>query len=345
MRHSFTAIDNGEQLDDLLSQPTEGTLETFQRMEGDLLILGVGGKMGGSLARMAKRASEAVGKPRRIIGVSRFGNGDLASRLESWGIETISADLLQPNTLDTLPDAPNVVFMAGMKFGSTAQEPLTWAMNSYLPGRVCERYRSSKIVAFSTGNVYPFTPLAYGGSIESDPPAPVGEYAMSCLGRERIFSYFSETLGFPSVLLRLNYAIALRYGVLTDIGLKVWEGKPIDLRMGAVNVLWQGDANAMALQAFDLAASPTRILNLAGPEQVSIRRVAETFGKLMDNPPSFIGEEAQTALLNNGQEATRCFGYPKVDVQTMIHWTAEWIRNHGELLGKPTKFEVRDGQF
>jgi nucleoside-diphosphate-sugar epimerase len=338
-------IRDSAHLDDLLSEPTEGVLQSFRRLQGDLLILGVGGKMGPSLAQMARRASDAVGADRRIIGVSRFSSEGLQQQLQRRGIETVPCDLLDADALAKLPDAPNIVFMAGMKFGSTGQEPLTWAMNSYLPGMVCQRFRNSRIVAFSTGNVYPLSPIALGGSVETDPPGPVGEYAMSCLGRERILEHFSRTLSLPVAILRLNYAVAIRYGVLVDIARSVWQERPIPLAMGVINVIWQADANAMALQAFDHVSSPPFIVNIAGPEQVSVQRVAQQFGEQMGKSPIFQGEAAPNALLSNGQMGHRLFGYPRVGVAQMVRWIADWVMRGGEDLGKPTHFETRDGRF
>jgi len=342
-------IRDGEHLDDLLSEPSEGVIETMRRMKGDLLVLGVGGKMGPSLARMARRACTAAGVQRRIAGVSRFrvpsGCGGLEAQLGAWGIETLRCDLLDKEELNRLPDFPNVMFMAGMKFGSTGQEAMTWAMNGYLPGMVCEKFRHSRIVAFGTGNVYPLTPIGLGGSVETDAPGPVGEYAMSCLGRERIIEHYSRTLDIPAAILRLNYAVAIRYGVLADVARLVWQERPVSLAMGVANVIWQADANAMALQAFDHAASPPFVVNIAGPEQVSIRRAAEQFGALMGKTPVFEGEERPNALLSNGQLGHRLFGYPSVPVQQMIQWIAGWVMRGGEDLNKPTHFEVRDGKF
>jgi nucleoside-diphosphate-sugar epimerase len=338
-------IRDGAQLDELLSEPSEGAIASMGRLEGDLMILGVGGKMGPSLARMARRASEAAGVSRRILGVSRFSSGNLEAQLNDYGVETLKCDLLSEEELDRLPDIPNILFMAGMKFGSTGQEPLTWAMNSYLPGMICRKFRHSKIVAFGTGNVYPMTPVTLGGSVETDACGPTGEYAMSCLGRERIIEHFSRTLEIPTAILRLNYAVAVRYGVLVDVARQVWEEKPISLAMGVANVIWQGDANAMALQALDHVSSPPFVINIAGPEQISIRRAAEQFGALMNRSPVFVGEEAPNALLSNGQLAHRLLGYPRVSVQQMIHWIADWVMRNGESLNKPTHFEVRDGKF
>ena len=338
-------ISDIEQLEEILSEPTEGVIETLGRLDGDIIILGVAGKMGPSLARMAKRASDAAGVDRRIIGVSRFSSGDEASKLASFGIETIKCDLLDPEQLNALPDVPNVVYMAGMKFGSTGQEALTWAMNAYLPGKVCEKYRSSRIVAFSTGNIYGLTPLTLGGSDESDAPNPTGDYAISALGRERMFEHFSRTMGIPVSIIRLNYAVEMRYGVLVDVARKVFAGEPIDLTMGNANVIWQGDANAMSLQSFDYAASPPFMLNVAGPEMMSIRRAVEEFGSLMGKDVEFHGTESPDALLSNGQLGHWLFGYPSVPARRMVHWIADWVTRGGESLGKPTHFEARDGKF
>ncbi|WP_395088713.1 NAD-dependent epimerase/dehydratase family protein [Armatimonas sp.] len=331
-----------EELEDRLSEPTPAVVAALDALDGNLMILGAAGKMGPTLARMAKRA---VGKSRRVIAVSRFSDLTARAALECAGVETITADLLDVDALLALPDVPNIVFMAGMKFGATGNEPLTWAMNSFLPGLVCQRFTTSRIAAFSTGNVYPLTPLHQGGSIETDAPGPVGEYAQSCLGRERIFQYFAESYETPVSILRLNYAVELRYGVLCDIARKVWEGTPISVAMAAVNVVWQGDANACALQSLAHASSPASIFNLAGPEQLSVRRIAEQLGTLLGKEPIFEGEESTHALLSNGQKAHRAFGYPTVGVEQILEWTAQWIKNSGPTFGKPTKFEVRDGKF
>ncbi len=334
-----------EHLEDLLSEPTDAVIDTLGRLDGDLLLLGVGGKMGPTLARMARRASDATGVRRRVLGVSRFSGDGLEERLRAHGVETLRGDLLDPAQLAALPDAANVVFMTGMKFGSTGQEALTWAMNSYLPGMVAQRYRGSRIVAFSTGNVYGLSPAYLGGSRETDAPAPVGEYALSCLGRERIFEHFSRTLGIPMALLRLNYATELRYGVLVDLAQRVLAGDPVDLAMGCFNAIWQADANAMALGAFAHVSSPPLVLNLAGPEVLSVRRVAEEFGRLLNRPVRFDGIEAGDALLSNGQLGHRLFGYPRVTAGQMVRWIADWLGRGGPTLGKPTHFEARDGKF
>ncbi|HYM10202.1 MAG TPA: NAD(P)-dependent oxidoreductase, partial [Bryobacterales bacterium] len=314
-------------------------------LRGDLLVLGVGGKMGPSLARLAARASREAGVPRRIIGVSRFSTPGLAAELQAAGIETIACDLLDRGALEALPDCPNVVFMTGRKFGSTGRESLTWAMNVVAPALAAERFRASRIVAFSTGNVYPLAPVSSGGPAESDPPTPVGEYAQSCLGRERMFQYFSETWGTPAVILRLNYAIDLRYGVLHDVAQKVWRREPIDLSMGCVNVIWQRDANSIALRAFAHCQSPPLLLNLTGPETVFIRWLALEFGKILGVEPSFSGAEAATALLSNAALCARLFGPAETSLDQMVRWVAHWVKTGGRSLDKPTHFESRDGKF
>jgi len=338
-------IESVEQLEDLLSDPTPAAIDAMRNISGDLIVLGVAGKMGPTLARMAKRASDAADVKRRVTGVSRFSNADEEARLRAHGIETIKADLLDQAALNRLPDAPNVLYMAGMKFGATGKESLTWAMNTYLPGMVCNRYSKSRIVAFSTGNVYGLTPVSGGGSIEADAPNPVGEYAMSCLGRERMFEHFSRTLSIPMAIIRLNYASEMRYGVIVDVAQKVWAGETIDLAMGHFNVIWQGDANAMTLAAFNHVRTPPLLLNVAGPEIVKVREVAETCGRLMNKPVKFSGIEAPDALLSNGQLGYQLAGRPRVPLERQLRWVAQWVMSGGASLGKPTHFEARNGKF
>ena len=333
------------QLESYLSEPTDEVIATIAALEGDILILGVGGKMGPTLAKQAKRAIDRAGITKKVIGVSRFSTPSVQENLQEAGIETIVADLLSENSLQNLPNISNVILMAGRKFGSTGNESLTWAMNSYMPGRVAEKFRSSRLVIFSTGNVYPLIPISHGGATESSPVAPIGEYAQSCLSRERICTYFSSQFRTPMAILRLNYAIDLRYGILLDIAEKVYAEEAISLEMGNVNVIWQGDANAVALRAFAHCQSPPLILNLTGPETVSIRYLASCFGTLFKKPPRFEGEEAATALLSNASRCHQLFGYPRVSLGQMIEWVAEWVRIDGTTLRKPTHFEVRDGKF
>jgi nucleoside-diphosphate-sugar epimerase len=341
----LAAIADTEQLDDLLSEPTPLAVETLARLDGDVLLLGVGGKMGPTLARMARRATDAAGTRRRVIGVARFSNPDHEGWLRRHGVETVRCDLLDPGQLERLPDAPNVVFMTGMKFGSTGREALTWAMNCHLPALVAQRFRRSRIVAFSTGNVYGLSPVALGGSVETDALNPVGEYAMSCVGRERMLEHFSRTYGTPMAILRLNYATEMRYGVLVDVARRVWAGEPVPLAMGHLNALWQGDANAMALCSFARAASPPFVVNLAGPETLSVCGLAEEFGRLMGKDVKFTGTEAGDALLSNGHLGYQLYGYPRVSARQMITWIADWVKRGGPRLDKPTHFESRDGRF
>jgi nucleoside-diphosphate-sugar epimerase len=330
-----------EQLEDILSTPSHADVDAMAALGGDLMILGVAGKMGPSLAHLARRAAPH----KRVIGVARFSNPAVREELESWGVETISADLLEPHALGALPDAPNIIYMAARKFGSTGNEGLTWAMNTFLPGLVAERFRHARIVAFSTGNVYPLMPVLHGGPDESCPPVPVGEYGQSALGRERMFEYFSARHGTPVTLLRLNYAIDLRYGVLLDIGQKVFERRPVNLKMGHANVIWQGDANSICLRSFALAKSPPDVLNLTGPETVSVRWAAHRFAARFGIEPILEGTESDTALLSNAARCHKLFGYPSVTVEQMIEWIADWIGMGGATHNKPTHFEVRDGKF
>lgn len=333
------------ELEDRLSEPTPGVIETLRDLPGDLLFLGVAGKMGPTLARMARRASDAAGTARRVIGVSRFSDASQIKQLNAHGIETIRCDLMDEAAVAQLPEVENIVYCAAMKFGSTGNESLTWAMNTWLPSVVCRKFRRSRIVAFSTGNVYGLVPVSGGGSVETDPPQPVGEYAMSCLGRERMFEHFSRTLGIPTTLLRLNYACELRYGVLVDLARKIWTGQPVDLGMGWFNCLWQGDANAQTLQALALTTSPPFVLNLTGPELLRVRDVAEDLGRRLNRPVTFTGNESGSALLNNAAEARRRFGPPRVPASELLGWVADWVKRGGSDLGKPTHFESRDGRF
>jgi nucleoside-diphosphate-sugar epimerase len=342
----MTYIQNEAELEERLSRPSDADAAALAALEGDLLILGVGGKMGPSLARLARRAADKAGVKKRIIAVARFSNPSLLSELAVDGIETISCDLLESEKLAELPEVPNVIFMAARKFGTAGVEHLTWAMNTYLPGLIAERYRNARIVAFSTGNVYPLRPIAEGGAIESTPVAPVGEYAQSALGRERMFEYGSAKYGTPVAILRLNYAIDLRYGVLVDIGRSVYERRSIDLRMPLVNVIWQGDANSWCLRSFPFCQSPPFILNITGPETLSVRDIAISFGELFGIEPKFLAEsEGSSALLNEASQANKLFGNPAVSPPRMMEWIAHWIQSGGAMLDKPTHFQTRDGKF
>jgi nucleoside-diphosphate-sugar epimerase len=340
------AIRDVKHLEQLLSAPTQGVIDTFSRLEGDVIILGVAGKMGLTLAWMARRAFDAAGRRNaRVVGVARFTEPESESWLRARGVETIRCDLLERDALEHLPEVPNVVSMSGMKFGTTGRESQTWAVNSFLPGLVAEHFRRSRIVAFSTGNVYGLVPSASGGSRESDPPRPVGEYAMSCLGRERILEHFSRTLGIPMALIRLNYAVEMRYGVLVDLARKVRAGAPVDLRMGYFNVIWQADANAIALGAFDHVATPAAVLNVTGPETLRVRLVAEQFGARFGVSPALRGTEAPDALLSDATLCRRLFGPPRLEAGRLIDLTAGWLTSGGPTLEKPTHFEDRDGRF
>lgn len=339
-------ISNEATLDDFLTTPTAEVVEALRAAPGDLIVLGAGGKMGPTLTLLAARAMREGGLPSRVIAVSRFSEAGLRQRLDAQRVETIACDLLEEGALDGLPAAPNVVFMAGRKFGSTGAESLTWAMNALLPALVARRYRRSRLVVFSTGNVYPLVPVTSGGATEDMSPGPIGEYAQSCLGRERLVQHVSAQHGTPAAILRLNYAIDLRYGILLEVARRVYAGEPVALTMGNVNVVWQGDANAVALRSLGLAASPPLVLNLTGPETVSIRAVARRFAELLDRPePAFEGEEAPTALLSNAGRVHEQFGYPRVPLERMVRWVAHWLQQGGPTFDKPTHYEQRDGRF
>ncbi len=344
-------LETEQALEECLSRPSPEVVRDLAQVPGDLLLLGVGGKIGPSLARMARRALVAAEQPqRRVIGVARFSEPGLREALQRDGIETIASDLMQPGALEALPEAANVIYLAARKFGSTGNEPLTWAVNTYLPGRVAERYRRARIVCYSTGNVYPLTAVDSGGPTEEHPVGPVGEYAQSCLGRERMFQHFSALHGTPGAILRLNYAVELRYGVLLDIARKVRAGQPIDLTMGHVNVIWQGDANAVTLRALRLCTAPEAVppvvLNLTGPETLSVRWLALRCAELLGTgAPRLTGQEAPTALLSNAARCSRLFGPPAVSVEQALRWVVRWVQLSGRELAKPTKFQVRDGNF
>ncbi|HSS97408.1 MAG TPA: NAD-dependent epimerase/dehydratase family protein [Terriglobales bacterium] len=341
----MTTINSETELEERLSRPSDADAAALAAMEGDLLILGAGGKMGPSLARLARRAADKAGVKKRVIAVARFSDASLPLELAADGIETITSDLLEPGELEKLPDVPNVIYMAAKKFGTSGAEHFTWAMNTHLPGLVAKRFRNSRIVAFSTGNVYPLRALNEGGAVESTPVAPVGEYAQSALGRERMFEYGSAKWGTPVVILRLNYAIDLRYGVLLDIGQAVYQGRPVDLRMPLVNVIWQGDANSWCLRSFAHCQSPPFVLNITGPETLLVRDIAADFGRHFGVEPKFASEQGSSALLNNAAQAQQLFGETNVKPAEMIQWTADWIKLGGTTHGKPTHFQTRDGKF
>lgn len=325
--------------------PSDALVNDITGIEGDIILLGVGGKMGPAMARLAKAAVNKAGINKKIIGISRFSETGLEAELNGLGIETISANLLNDAELQNLPTAKNVIYLAGQKFGTTGKESYTWAMNTYLPGRVAEKYRDSRIVAFSTGNVYPLSPVKNGGKTEEDPAAPLGEYAQSCLGRERMFQYFSSIYGTPLCIYRLNYANDVSYGVLLEIAKAVNEQREIDLRMGHVNVIWQGDANEIAIRALLHCSTPAKLLNVSGPETVPVRWLAAEFGKRLNKQPILVNEEQPDALLSNSSECFKLFGYPHVTLKQMIDLIAEWVVTGGKTLNKPTHFQEREGNF
>lgn len=328
-----------------LLEPSEALIGDLKKIEGDIIILGAGGKMGPDLARLAKKTSDLAGSSRRIIAVSRFTDAEAKESLEAHGVETISADLLNEEQLKALPDAPNVIYMAGTKFGTTGNEYFTWAMNTYLSGRVAEKFKSSRIVVFSTGNVYPLVPVFSGGATEKLPVAPLGEYAQSCLGRERLFEYQASLHKTPLLIFRLNYANDVGYGVLLEIARSVLAEKEIDLRMGHVNSIWQGDANEIAIRSLLHCSNPAKLLNVTGPETISVREAADHFGLLLNKTPKFINEEQSTALLSNASECMRLFGYPRITLLEMMGIQAQWLLEGGKLKNKPTHFQARDGKY
>ena len=334
-------IDDVDALDELLSRPSQGLIDDFGRLDGDILILGAGGKIGPGLARLAKRAAPA----KKIVAVARFSDPAIRRRLESWGIETHACDLLERPALEAMPLLPNVVFMAGRKFGTTGDEPATWAMNALVPAMVAERFRDSRIVAFSTLCVYPFTSVATSGASEDTELAPPGEYANSCVARERMFGYFSRRFGTPGRIIRLGYAIDMRYGVLHEIAGHVRAGRPIDLTAGHVSIIWQGDAINQILRALTCCTRPTSPLNITAPEIVSVRALADGFGRRFGRPPVFAGREADTGWVMDGSRAARLFGKPVVATARMVDWVADWVERDMPAYGKPTFYDSRDGRF
>jgi len=333
---------NERELDDLLSTPRAETTAALDACPGDVIVLGAGGKMGPTLARMLRRATS---DGRRVIAVSRWSSREAERALNEAGVETIACDLLDRAAVEVLPLAPNVIFMAGQKFGTSGAPAMTWAMNTLVPGYCADHYRDSRIVAFSTGNVYALTPLSAGGSREDDAVGPVGEYAASCVGRERMFELAAERYGTRVTIVRLNYAIDLRYGVLVDLALRVFRGEPVPLEMGYVNVIWQGDANRIAIECLTTASSPPFVVNVTGEQTLSVRALAESFAEYFGRTVTFSGSERPDALLSNTSRMREHFAPPSVSLDQMIAWVADWVKQGGPLLGKPTKFEARDGKF
>ena len=339
------AIKTEKELEDLLSIPSPELIEMMKRLQGDIMILGIGGKMGVTLGRQAVNAITAAQVDKKVFGVSRFSNQAARERLESWGVKTIACDLLNPEETAKLPQIKNIIYMAGRKFGTQGTEELTWAMNALVPGYVGTHFKNSNVVVFSTGCVYPLVDATSGGCTEEIPPAPVGEYSQSCLGRERIFSYCSKEFGTKVLLFRLNYAIDLRYGVLHDIGQQVYNNQPVNNNVGHFNIIWQGDANSQALLCLEYCTSPATPLNITGPETITVEHIAEEFGKLMGKEISYTGKSGDKCYLNNSAKATELFGKPRINVEQMIKWQAAWLRQGGSSLGKPTHFEVSNGKF
>jgi len=336
-----------QELDERLSDPRDATIDALRKTPGDIIVLGAGGKMGPTLARMAARAAAAADgvRKRRVIAVSRFTSAAVPRTLEKHGVETIQCDLLDAQSVALLPDAANVVFMAGQKFGTSDAPSRTWMMNVVVPALCAHRYATSRIVAFSTGNVYPLVNVGSGGASENTAPAPIGEYAASCLGRERVFEYYSATHQTRVAILRLNYAIDLRYGVLADLAQRIMRREPVPVGMGHVNVIWQGDANRAALELLPRAATPPLIMNVTGGETLSVRALAIELGKRLGDAPRFSEIEGGDALLSDTSRFRDTLGDPEMPLDTMLDWVADWIRGKRPLLGKPTHFEARDGSF
>jgi nucleoside-diphosphate-sugar epimerase len=328
-------------LEELLCRPSQALIDDLRKVDGDIMILGVAGKMGPTLAGLARAALP----DRRIVGVARFSDPGAKDWLQARGIETIHCDLLDEAAIKTLPTIPNIVFMAGRKFGAEGDLSLTWAMNAHVPALVAQAFPDSRIVAFSTGCVYPFVDVNGKGADENVAPDPPGEYAQSCVGRERMLEYFSRRFGTPGRLFRLNYAIDMRYGVLHDIASKVLQGKPIDVSLGHVNFIWQGDAAAQALRCLAHCDTPTSPINVSGHEILSVRELAAKLGARFDRAPVILGKEGPTAWLTNTSQAVKLFGLPIVDTEQLIKWTADWVSRSMPSLGKPTKYEVRDGRY
>jgi nucleoside-diphosphate-sugar epimerase len=328
-------------LDELLCRPSQALIDDLQKVDGDIMILGVAGKMGPTLAGLARAALPG----RRVIGVARFSDPAARAWLEARGIETIAGDLLDEAAIARLPKVKNIVFMAGRKFGAEGDLSLTWAMNAHVPALAAQAFRESRIVAFSTGCVYPFVPVDGKGADEGVAPNAPGEYAQSCVGRERMFEYFSRRYATPGRLFRLNYAIDMRYGVLHDIATKILQGKPIDVSLSHVNFIWQGDASAQALRCLAHCDTPTSPINVSGHEILSVRDLAAKLGARLGREPILVGHEEPTAWLTNTAQAVKMFGLPIVDTERLIAWTADWVARAMPSLGKPTKYEVRDGRY
>ena len=338
-------IDSEAELEDVLAEPSDADVDCVSRLRGDVLVLGASGKIGPSLARRIHRASGRTSRARRVIAAARFSSPEVRSSLEADGIRTVACDLLDPQQIVALPRCDHVLFLAGRKFGTSDRTDLTWAINTVAPARVAEHFHRSRVVVFSTGNVYPLVSAGAAAPTEGDPAAPVGEYAQSCLGRERVIEFVSRRDAMPALIFRLNYAVDLRYGTLVDIARRVFNGEPIDLSIGFFNAIWQGDANSYALRSLELCATPPAILNVTGPERISVRQIAEWFGSAFGRPPRFANTEGPLALLSDSSRCRARLGEPAVPLGVLRQWVAHWIQIGGASLNKPTHFEVVDGRF
>jgi NAD-dependent epimerase/dehydratase family protein len=338
-------ITSEAELEDVLAQPSDEDIASVARLEPDIMILGAGGKMGPSLARRVQRAAERSGKGSRVLAVSRFSSREARTELESQGVPTLACDFLSAPAITGLPRFPNVLYLAGRKFGTTDRTDITWATNTVVPARVAEHFVDSRMVVFSTGNVYPLVPVTGPAPTEADPPAPVGEYAQSCLGRERVVEYVSREDGLRALMFRLNYAVDLRYGTLVDIARKVFAEEPVDLTIAYFNAIWQGDANSYALRSLELCESPPAVLNVTGSERISTRECAEWFGRFFGKAPRFVNEEGSVALLSDASRCRTLLGEPQVPLPVLRQWVGHWVRDGGSTLNKPTHFEVSDGRF
>lgn len=326
-------------------EPSSALVEALGRTDGDIAVVGAAGKMGVSLSRMAAAALDQLPGGRRVVAISRFSDSEARAELDAVGVRTISADVGDSAATRDLPDCANVIYLVGRKFGTSTDSSATWYTNTVVPSVVLDRYRGARVVALSSGNVYPFSAPVTGGCTEEAPYGPVGEYAQSCVGREQVIVHQSQLHHTPAAIIRLNYAIDCRYGVLTDIARSVRDGHPVDVSQGAVNVVWQGDANRYCLSALTIADTPPAVLNVTGPETVSVRWLAEQLGRRLGREAVLTGEEAPTALLSNASRCHALFGYPEVALETMLDWTVEWLTGGGALLDKPTGFGTRDGRF
>ena len=338
-------IETEQALDEFLTRPEPELVEWARTVSSPLVLLGAGGKLGPTLAVLARRAAQAAGCKLEIVAASRFSDPAARAWLEERHVRTLACDLMERAALQQLPNTDNLIYLAGMKFGTSENPAATWAASTLLPANVCERYPHSRIVALSSGSIYPLTPVARGGVLETEPLTPLGEYANACVGRERIFEYYSQRNATPVVLLRLFYAVELRYGLLVDLAYKVFSEQPIDLSMGYFNWIWQGDANGLILRSLALARTPPAAYNLTRPQIQSVRSVAEQFGELLGKPAHLTGREADTALLGNPAGLCAALGAPQAPLELVMRWIAGWLQRDGRLLGKPTHFEVRDGRY